>query len=266
LHNLNSNPYNIPSSNLFFYGGYEHPAGEVYPTKLEIIPHFSEVGVKWGSTFAMEVSGNFLDVNPELDPAGVNARISAMESAYKFDYRDCGFKFNDGSLTEHYLLTDDAFNLSGNKVVWRSWDNMTPTEFANTRSFSIRIQAKFETNYNNVLEFRETLQQIGTGDEVWRLYNNFAGEPVKEVIFNQSKVLHVQKGYVVGMKGYIAIPDPIWPEEEQQWRRVNVKSTPRHHGHLSFDRETHYRTDYAYFFERIGADPLPVPSPWHGGT
>ena len=249
----------------FFYGNYEHPKGEVYPKTIEVRPMPNADGVRWASQYRMQVAGDFCTEDyTELTVAQISARIQALDNAYLFDYKDCGFRDPDGNLTPHYMATDDIYNLSGNKVVHRSWDNVMPTEYANTRSFAITIQALFQENYSEILAFRESTSKQGTGGPVTRTYNLWDGTPYKEIIHNTSKVYHIQTGTLIGMSTW---PDPLvysppyWPQEELVWRRMITQTTPRFHGHPSFLKGTHYRTDYTYFFERPSAAPLNI-NPW----
>ena len=127
---------------IFYYGPYNHPQGEVYPQAIEYIPQFSEKGIRWGTKYRFKVAGSYVNQSPELDHDGVDARSVAIDAAYLDDYKDCGFKFSDGTPTIHKMTSNDPFNMSGNKILYRSWDNNGPTEMANTRSFSIRSEER----------------------------------------------------------------------------------------------------------------------------
>jgi hypothetical protein len=241
---------------IFYYGSYEHPKGEVSPTRIEIRPLFTDEGIRWAQDVRVEIEGSFVNQSPELDSLGVDARIIELEDVYGNDYQDFGFNLSDGTPTDHYLLTDDLYNLSGNHVMHFGWENRFPTEFANTRSFRAVLGARYLSPYEDIIYFHETVQKIGTGGERWRLYNRWNGDPVKETIMTQSKVYHVQRGTVVGLASTPTIPGPLWPDDEQVWRRTITRVSPRHHGDLSFLKATHYAVSYAYFFERIGVDDI----------
>lgn len=245
---------------IFYYGSYKHPKGEVYPASLEVRPRFTSDGVRWASDLRMQVKGSFVNQNPELDAAGVNDRIEALEQVYRFDYRDAGFLFSDETPTQHFILTDDGHNLSGNRVLHRSWDNVAKTEFANTRSFSVVIGALVLDTYSDIIYFKESTTRIGDGGPSWKLYNNWQGDPIKEFVSAQTKVYHVQEGVIDGLFTWPTAPAPYWPNEELTWRRVIRQTSPRLHGHPSNNKPTHYRTEYRYEFERIGPDSTQRPS------
>ena len=244
----------------FFYGDYEHEKGEVYPQAIQVIPRINDDGVRWASLYRMQVAGDFCSSDgTQLTVAQISTRISALNDAYQFDYKDCGFKDPDGNLTPHRMDTNDVYNLSGNRIVRRSWDNVMPTEYANTRSFSVTIESLFQENYTEILAFREATTKRGTGGPIWKMYNLWDGTPYKEFITNTSKVTHVQTGTIIGMNTW---PDPLlyappyWPDEEMEWLRTITQTSPRNHGHPSFQKATHYRTDYTYFFQRTTASPF----------
>jgi hypothetical protein len=248
---------------IFQYGDYQHEKGEVYPQKIEIRPLLTEDGVRWASDYRMSLAGSFVNQSPELDAAGVNTKIGEIEEAYRFDYKDAKFLLPDGvTETEHRMISDDPFNLSGNRIINFSWDNRYPTEFANTRSFSVTIQARFLQSYSSILYFHETVQRIGTGGPMWRIYNRWDGTPFKEFISTESKVYHVQRGIIIGQSAWLPAPEPYWPDDEQVWRRSITQASPKFHGDLSFIKGTHYAKSYAYFFERVGPDETFVQPPF----
>lgn len=235
----------------FFYGGYTHPAGEVYPRRIEVRPVKSQRGVRWASEYRIEIGGDFVrgdGVAGGLTRDEVKARVDLLNQTYKYDYRDCGFILPDDSKVQQ-LLTDDIDNLSGNQVIFRSWDNVLPTEWANTRSFTVVISALFRESYSNILYFSETLTQHGTGGPRWVKRNLWSENPQREVVAAKTKIHIVQSGVIQGTSGYIALPSPWWPDDEQTWRRTIATTGPRYHGHPSFDRGTHYTKSYQYHFD-----------------
>lgn len=246
----------------FFYGAFEHRVGECYPKRVQVRPIHSRDGFRWASEHRLEIGGDL--VNPDGGPltkAEIKDRIELLDATYKLDYFDCGWKQNNGTITPHRMLTNDVNSLSGNQVVYRSWDNLLPTEYVNTRSFSVVIRNLFLETYSSVLEFNETVQQIGTGGPVWRKHNLWNGAPLRENLTLTSKVRYVQTGVLVGLTGYESVPGPYWPDDEQQWRRTISSSSPRLHGHPSSTQATHYVKKYTYHFE-LSAAEAQNPTAW----
>jgi hypothetical protein len=247
----------------FYYGTgdqpYIHPKGEVYPESIEIIPRFGEEGVRWAADYIWRLRGNFLDTIPtrnpvtaELSMAEITTRINNMRTAYNRNYQNCGFLDDNGNQTSHVLTSNSNLNLSGNRVTRRSWDNLSPTEYANTRSFSFTIQALMSMADSQIISFKEGVSKTGTGGPTWKVRETWSGEPYKYFLTRQSKVVHVQQGEIVSLGSWFSPPSPYWPLEEMQEHRVITMHTPRYHGN---GIPTHYRTTYKYVFERLGDSP-----------
>lgn len=247
----------------WFYGSYVHPKGECYPRRMEIRPMRSERGYRWGSLYRIETAGDFVKSDGTgLSKSEIAARITELDQTYLYDYQDCGFRLSDGTLTPHHMLTNQANNLTGNQIVSRSWDNLLPTEYANTRSFSVAVEALFLEPYSEIVSFREVTKKIGTGGPYWKLYPDFNGDPVKEEITTKTKVRHITSGVIEALSGFVLPPAPYWPNEEQEWRREVDFVGPKLHGHPT-RKFTHYRTTYTYYFERIGPDPMTNFNTWY---
>lgn len=240
----------------FYYGDYTHTKGEVYPEKIEVIPRYSEDGVRWGSTYTWRIAGNFLGNNPELSVSDISTKIEELRTAYNVDYKSCGFRDNDDTLTKHVMDNDDQNNLSGNRVTYRSWDNRGPTEYANTRSFGMTIQSTWFTGASNLISWRESTTRIGNGGPIWGLRETWNGTPYRYTIANQSRVTHIQEGFITTMSGWALPPLPYWPAEEKGEQQMVRQFSPRHHGDPNFSKPTHYVTHYRYVFERLGTTPF----------
>lgn len=248
----------------FKWGDYEHVQGECYPAMVEARPIISDHGVRYATRYRVEVKGDLLarPGEPELNPVEINKRIDEFQKEYIEDYKDAGFFFSDGTPTQHNMINDAPLNLSGNRIVLRSWDNGDrPNEYANTRSFSITVESVFQTQEYEILEYHEKVQKIGTGGPIFTTYNTWQGAPVREQITDFSKVQHIQEGYVVGANGYPPAPLPYWPLEELQEQRKLTYTQPRFFGDPQFRKGIYYRLDYRYTFERPGPSAL-TPGQW----
>jgi hypothetical protein len=247
---------------IFEYGGYRHERGEVYPQMIEIMAVESDRGYRWAFDYRMQVAGNFCAApDAPLTPATLDTKILTLQGAYANDYEDFGFLFADLSRTSHYLETDDPDNITGNKVLSRSWDYQSPAEFANTRSYGIRLGAKIFSSYSSILYFQETVKQFGTGGPRWTYRERWQGDPIREDITQQTAVQLVQSGIVVGANSFVLPPDPWWPDDEQLNLRYIERISPRLHGHPDFDRATHHTVRYAYTFLRA-VSPSQDPNVW----
>ncbi len=150
----------------FYWGNYVHKVNEVVPLKVSQKYLQTERGIRWAVQVELHIGGDFVPDDPsvEMSPEDVTARILAMDEAYRNDYQDCGFTMN-GQLTPHYMLNSDPYNLSGNQIVYRSWDNVLPTEYANTRSFKIIISALTCLTIQGSCSSRSESLSVATGDQ-----------------------------------------------------------------------------------------------------
>ena len=244
---------------IWAYGPYKHQPGEVYPASIEARPRLmKDSNIRWATDYRFEIKGDFCSANGvELTPAQVTTRIDELETAYFEDYKDCGFYLSDGvTKTAHWMESDDAFNLSGNQVLHRSWEHSGPTEYANTRSFAITVGATWQQNFTHVVYFKEHVTKFGTGGPRKKMYNLFNGTPVFEQISVNSKVIHVQQGTVIGVDYWPIPPDPYWPLEEHVDQREITQSSPEHFGDQDFSKGRLYQVNYTYRFERSGPSPI----------
>lgn len=240
----------------FYYGAYIHEKGEVYPEAIEIIPRYSSEGKRWAADYIWRLRGNFFQdpsQSSELSTAQVSTKIEELRTAYNRDYQSCGFLLDDGTASKHVLLNNTSTNLSGNRVSRRSWDNLSECEYANTRSFSMTIQALIGMSDSNLLSFNEGVSKTGTGGPTWKVRSNWRGDPYKYYLTSKSKVVHIQQGEIVSLGGWFSPPTPYWANEEMQEHRVITQHAPRYHGR---NIGTHYRMTYKYVFERLGPSPL----------
>lgn len=234
----------------FIYGDYVHQAGEVLPRSLSMRTLQTSRNRRWATEYSMNVEGQLCsDISSPLTASTVNARISAMDDAYLHDYRDAGFLFDDDTPTAHYLRNDSGFNMTGNRVIQKSWLHQTPTEFANTRTFNITIWAQFLESYSDLLEFHERVEYIGNGGLDFEIRDQWAGPPTYEPLSESTSITAIQRGYTLGLLGYIEPPPPLFPAREKGKMRRRAYTTPRDHGHQIPNRFTGYRLDYAYYFK-----------------
>lgn len=240
---------------VFKYGGFTHRPCEVFCKLFAVQNLRGSNGFVWAKRVTMEIAGDLVgEDGAELDASEVSARIQLIEAAYANEYQDAAFFLPDGTTRPHWIDTDHSLNLTGNRIVYRSWEHLHPGELANTRSFSVRFEALFRDINNHVIEYQERTVKKGSGGPIWRLYETASGGIAKENITNFSKVVHITSGRVVSGIA-IGPPAPLWPNEEQQWRREVEVGTPIDHGHPT-GKFTHYETRWKYHFERLGPSPL----------
>jgi hypothetical protein len=233
------------------YGSYRHRPGEVYPQLIEIRPVLSDRGVRWATDVRMTVGGSLCrhPATP-LTPADISSEILTLDSAYQLDYQDFGFLLPDsgGTRTAHFVENDDVNNLSGNKVISRSWLYQSAAEFANTRSYQITVGARFREAFSQILHFQERITLYGNGGPSWSYRPTWQGYPVRENVSERTPVSIVQSGMIVTLSTLPVAPAPWFPEWEQGEFRIIERISGQVHGHNSFGRATHYGLRYSYRF------------------
>lgn len=232
-----------------FYGSYEFTPGEAYPKLIEAVPVLSDRGIRWATDYRMTLEGSFCaDPQTPLTPTLVNTKIEALEQAFQHDYKDFGWMVRQGNAwapSRHYLRNDSPFNLSGNKVLRRSWLYQTPTEFANTRSYNVTVGARFRESYSSIISMRETVAFYGTGGPDWVYRETWQTPPERDDLSLFTIVHVVQTGSKVTLDPFPLPNFPLFPNEERQRMRVIQRMSPSNHG-SNLGRFTHYAVSWTY--------------------
>lgn len=258
----------------FYWGSYVHPPGEVYPAGVQTRYMLTEDGIRWAKEVIFTVKGDFIgQTDGNLTKEEIDAKILELDRVYDQDFQDCGFTMN-GDLTSHRMANLHARNLSGNRVIYKSWDDVYHTperghgvEYANTRSFTIRIRSVWliAQSLPDVVKFQERVEKIGTGGPSFITYNTVP-EPVRVDFLPKTIVRHVQQGYVIGTLRRIDPPPPLWPDEEVVSKRRIATYSPQFYGSPGIRLPTQYRTDFYYEFWRLGPDPVTNGVDWWPGA
>jgi hypothetical protein len=235
-----------------FYGPFTHSPGEAYPRLVEITPVLSERGRRWATDVQITLEGQFCDdpVNP-LTRSQIANRIEQLDEAYKYDYRDFGFMYkNDGdsawALSPHYIRHDAASNLTGNKVLRRSWLHREPTEFANTRSYNVTVGARFRESYSSIIDFKEAVTFRGDGGPDWVYRTKWQGNPRRDDLTEKTVVHVIQTGYHVNLFPLPLVNPPLFPEYVLGKQTIITRTTPKSHGSNLSGRYSHYAVQWVY--------------------
>jgi hypothetical protein len=196
----------------------------------------------------MVVEGSLLSPpSSPLDESSVATKIAAIETAYEDDNKDAGFIYVGSGPTSHYLTQSSAFNLTGNRVVYRDWLYKSPAEMANTRSYAIGISADFIAAESYIISFQESVNFIGNGGVDWDYQQRWSGAPQYVKFADQTVLRAQQSGTMISVQPYPDPPAPLWPSYEQgKYRRITRRS-PQNHGHPTA-KYTHYLTAWSYRF------------------
>lgn len=224
------------------FGSYRHPSNECNLTSFESITRYSERNRRMTTKQRMHISGELIYTGQ----AALAPRIAELIDAYAIEDQTLCLWHDDGTQTRHRLESSaqNANNISGVKIAYRSWPKGEPEEYATARTFYIIAEATYRDLDGELIDYHDRVRIRGTTGPR-RRFMEFATGPARAQITNQSTLQEiVQEGYAVGFDGWPLgfVPGPIWPTNELVDERVIDHAAPSYAG-AAF---THYRTNWRY--------------------
>lgn len=211
----------------FRYGAYQHPDNEVLLQSFEQIPVFSERGLRKETLYRMSVTGDIIADGQ----AAIASRITELVAAYAYDGRNAALYHDDGTITRHAILNDAENNLTGTRILHRSWPRGDPGEYATFRHFAITFGAVFRELDSQITRFREEVRVAGTAGPRIRVTTTLTGPPRAYRLARRTPVTIVQSGFIMGFDGVPdgALPGPLYPALElvEQRRIERISGTFR---------------------------------------
>lgn len=245
----------------FQYGNLVHPNAEVNLVKLEVQPVFSPRNDRFASLKKLHCVGE-IQLTPAEDAAArdpnpvtermnrqalFHTKISTFIDAYANNYQDCGLLHDDGTPTRHYFVNGQANNISGNRVLYRSWNRGEGDEYSTVRTFYVVLGALFDESDSQIYAYSEEVEIHGTGATHWEWAESFTGQPQRQDIFGLTRQKILQYGSIVGVSAWALgnVPPPIYPNWEHGDRRVQKYEMPKWHG----NRYRLFGYQWSYFME-----------------
>lgn len=226
---------------------YSHPEGEVNLIRFDVQNHLSPRGLRFKATHTMHIGGDLLADTQ----AALLTRIGEIIDTYSYDDGDAILYGNDGTATPYAMYTDGGTNLTGVRVIQKSWPKGGREELVTARKFSVTLQTEYEEVDDQLLQFRESLRYIGNcGPRIWPVDLD-VGAPVLQIINQQTHQRIIQQGRAIGWAGYPVYPDPIFSSpvlEHQDQREVELHG-PQFMGKLFRGYEISWR----YIFSAASA-------------
>lgn len=221
------------------YGGYTHPDNEVNLVTLDVQTIYSPRNKRLAVRKTVSLYGEILDTSL----ANIVARIQAIENAYANDDQDFRYTI-DGTLT-HSLLNSGTC-LSGVRVLNRpSFPRGDATELVLKRTFSVVLQATYDSAADNLVSWQESVETIGTGGPKFFVVETIIG-PIAVYTTLNSAQYYSQTGMAVGYSSYIDPPGPVNTAGEFLDRRRIRNDSARNMGsQLRF-----YTTRWSYYMGR----------------
>lgn len=228
------------------YGSYQHPSAEVNLAKMDISYRPSPRGKRIERVDRFHLFGQFC----EDSTSEVVDRIEELIAAYDVDYQDCGLYLDDDTLTPHNM--SNAASVSGVRVLHRSWDGGRE-ELATTRTFDIVLQVVYPEVEDQLVEWHETVEIIGTGGPRFKITDTYFG-PIATQVAEATAQTIIQYGNCVGYGAHIPPPGPLYSEYEHVDRRRIVYASGKNAGRIA----THYPTAWTYH-HTLPAPETPFP-------
>jgi hypothetical protein len=236
------------------YGNYQHAVGEV-AIAISKQALFSEAGLPRGVRERWDVQGQLHAENQ----AALSAAIDALRAAYAVQGLDLGFYFDDGQPSSHRILSAET-NGGVRIVAPPSFPQGRGAEYTTFRNFTLSLEAELLDPQASLISWSETINLQGGGPQFGFL-EPINGPPVKQLL-KQSTTYHAtQAGQATGMRGYPAVPPPIWPDAEHVNRRQIRYELPQRAGPPGNPTFTNYRVSWTYTFEH-SAPLVGLPTNW----
>lgn len=237
------------------FGGYQHPDNEVNLTSMEITTRFSPRGRPMTKLYRLHLHGELVYNGQST----LTTRINELINAYTGNTDvDCGLYQDDGTITPHKLQSSSTNpnNISGVKVVYRSWPKGDPEEYATCRTFYIILEAEYKDLESQLIAFRESVSVTGTTGPRRRMVEMNLGPARWQQVSAMTRQEILQQGFAIGYDGYPLgfMPGPILPSLELVDQRYVENENPEFAGR-QFVR---YRTNWRYVMNSpIPQAPIP---------
>ena len=228
------------------YGSYQHPEGEVNLTKMEIEPRFSPRNDRFASLYKLHFRIDIQltptedaaarDPDPTVERANRQAlfktKIDTLVNVYSQNYQSCGLLHNDGSQTRHYLSNGAPNNISGCRVLYRSWPKGEGDEYSTVRTAYVVLGALFDEADSGIYMYREQVRIFGTAGSSWQWVENPLQAPIQQPIHQFTRQRIVQYGAIVGTETWPLgnVPPPLFPQWEKGHRRFQEYEYPHWKG------------------------------------
>jgi hypothetical protein len=238
------------------YGGYAHAIGEA-----EILIKRSSIFNEGGQLYGLRENWTVRGFLQAPDPVTLTLAMEAMKVAYSFQGQDLALRFDDGSLTTHYIQT--AATIGGVRVVdGPSFPQGHGAEYSTFRSYEITLEAEVPNTQVNLMAYFESLTFEGGGPLNVHL-QTLTGLPQKQLTAEATPFRCIQDGEAIGHFSYPFLNPPIFAYALVNPRGRFEKKTPKRTGPPGRPTFTEWPVHWHYEFE--SAYPfVGDPTPWLG--
>lgn len=218
------------------YGNFSFESGEATIARTRSHGNFSKRGFQETTQFIYEIEGEVCAPPEEANKQEfVHNRLVEITNAFSTGGKDVGLMYADNSPTIQYLKTDHVNNLTGNQILGVDLPFAGQGEYVDGRKFHITIGAEFATLDTPLLDYHDTITQIGNGgaDIRWQLdpiFRRWSGVRVSPTTL----VRYIHEGYAETVGAWFSPPPPLFasplnlPSKEQWVTRNHPTMKPRY--------------------------------------
>jgi hypothetical protein len=193
------------------YGSHIHPDNECNLVRIDYRHQPSSRGKKLNAVVAFHLHGEIQDTGTSLFN-----KITALANAYRQDYGNFTYAI-DGVIT-HSLLSNTGDCVSGVRVRNISLPQGDGAELAVKRTYSITLEATYDTAETELVYWQESIHYIGNCGPRYEIIETFNG-PISILTATSTAQRIVQTGKAVGYTGFVLPPGSYSPQNEHQDRR-----------------------------------------------
>lgn len=215
-------------------GGFVHSDNEVNLVTMDYQKTYSPRNRALFETRTIRLSGEFIYSSTQSIVNQVNAAINAYQ-----DGRD--FTYTVGGVLAHQLKAD-ANCISGVKVRSKNFPSGGPEQLATTRTFGAVLQAKYDVCEDNIVQWTESLEVIGTGGPKKTVVDTIYG-PLQIYYAPASAVYVRQSGTALGFNTYPNQATPIGNSDAEFLDRRRITQTS---GTQQGTGIRYFRTSWSY--------------------
>ncbi len=211
----------------FVYRGVQFENGLIDLTRMNIRYAHSPRGYRVKRIDTLYLRGEIM-----ADGASdVLEQVQQVIDAFDEDYGSARLYLDDGTPTQHGLENDSQFNLTGVKVIERSWPKGGVEELANMRTFQVTLEAEYADNETQLLEWSETLEYYGNTGPRFEVVDTYFG-PYTNLQCLRTAQRIVQTGYALGFTANVLPPGSFAPALEHVDRRYVKLGSGKQQGRI----------------------------------
>lgn len=200
--------------------------------------------------------------------ADMTTKIAALEAAYSVNHGDLYLLNADMSQSAHKIIS--AQTLTGTMVESLSYPNENDI-YSTHRNYVIVITTETDaasqagggggspSGPGQIVSFRESISFRGTGGPRVAVREQRRGPPVRQQVSQSTPIYATQRGQSIGLYGYPAASQPMWPQYEQEAdRQIDYDEPEVSAGAGSGQQNRQFATRWSYSFiasQRINGKP-----------